>query len=54
MALDIAQVKGEQVVYIEDRPTFVEVAETFGIHGIRHTDHKATMEKLASLGFELG
>jgi FMN phosphatase YigB (HAD superfamily) len=31
MALDIAQVKPEQVVYIEDRPMFVKVAQALGI-----------------------
>jgi len=46
MALDIAQVEGKDVVYIEDRPMFVQVAEGLGIHGIRHIDHNSTMEKL--------
>jgi putative hydrolase of the HAD superfamily len=52
MALDIAQVKGEEVVYLEDRPMFVQVAESLGIHGIRHTDHLSTMEKLKVIGFQ--
>ena len=52
MALDIAQVKGEEVVYLEDRPMFVQVAESLRIHGIRHTDHGSTMEKLKVIGFQ--
>jgi putative hydrolase of the HAD superfamily len=46
IALDIAQVAPEHVVYIEDRPIFVQVANGLGIHGIRHTDHNSTREKL--------
>lgn len=51
MALDIAQIEAEHVVYIEDRPMFVEVAESLGIKGICHTDHQSTMNELNKLGF---
>ena len=37
IALDIAQVAPEQVLYIDDRPMFVEVARSLGIHGIVHS-----------------
>lgn len=50
IALDIAQVPPEQVAYIEDRPLFVQVAQTLGIKGIRHTDYKSTCAQLAALG----
>ena len=50
VALDIAQVPVEQVVYIDDRPMFVQVAATLGIRGIRHLDYKTTRAKLAALG----
>lgn len=50
IALDIAQVPPEQVVYIEDRMMFVEVAEGLGIRGIQHTGYKATRAALAGLG----
>ena len=53
MALDIAQVPADQVAYIEDRPMFVQVAETLGIRGIHHTDSKATRSKLASVGLKV-
>jgi len=46
MALDIAQVPAGQVVYIEDRPMFVQVAEALGIRGIHHTDYTSTCAKL--------
>ena len=31
IALDIAQARPEQVIYIDDRPMFVEVAQGLGI-----------------------
>lgn len=49
LALDIAQVRASQVVYIEDRPMFVQVAKSLGIRGIHHKDHKSTMEQIHSL-----
>ena len=50
MALDIAQVKPEQVVYIEDRPMFVEVAQALGINGIVHAGYHDTVQELARFG----
>ncbi len=50
MALDIAQVPVRQVVYIDDRAMFVQIAKSLGIHGIHHTDYKSTRAKLAALG----
>jgi len=53
IALDIAQVPAEQVLYIEDIPMFVEVARDLGIRGIRHTDYKSTLSELRSLGLTI-
>ena len=53
VALDIAQVSPERVVYIEDRFMFVEVAQSLGIRGIHHTDYGSTLAALASLGLAL-
>lgn len=53
MALDIAQVNAKEVVYVEDRPMFVQVAEGLGIHGIRHIDCNSTMERLKLFGLQL-
>lgn len=50
VALDIAQVPIEQVVYIDDRPMFVQVAEGLGIRGITHKQHEQTRASLATLG----
>ncbi len=52
MAIDIAQVPANQIVYIENLPMFVQVAKGLGIRGICHTDYKSTCVKLASFGLE--
>ena len=50
LALDIAQTPARQVIYIENTPMFVQVAEGLGIRSILHTDYKSTRAKLASFG----
>jgi putative hydrolase of the HAD superfamily len=50
VALDIAQTPARQIVYIENTPLFVRVAEGLGIRGILHTDLGSTRAKLASFG----
>ena len=52
LALDIAQTPAEQVVYIENTPMFVQIAEGLGIRSILHTDYKSTCAKLASFGLQ--
>jgi putative hydrolase of the HAD superfamily len=52
VALDTAQVSARQVVYIENTPMFVEIAEGLGIRSILHTDYKSTRVKLASFGLQ--
>ena len=52
LALDCAQVEAEQVVYIDDRPMFVEVARALGINGIHHRDFVSTREALANFGLK--
>jgi putative hydrolase of the HAD superfamily len=53
IALDIAQVDPQQVVYIDDRPMFVEVAQSLELRGIIHKDYGTTREALAGLGLSL-
>jgi len=53
IALDIAQVEPQQVVYIDDRPMFIEVAQGLGLRTILHTGHEATRKALGVLGFPL-
>jgi putative hydrolase of the HAD superfamily len=53
LALDIAQAPARRVVYIENTPMFVQIAEGLGIRSILHTDYKSTSTKLASLGLAI-
>ena len=53
IALDIAQVPAENVVYIEDMQMFVDVASDLGIRSIHHKNFKATSANLASMGLEI-
>jgi len=46
VALNTAQVDPAKVIYVEDRPMFVQVAESLGIRGIRHVDYEDTYKKL--------
>jgi putative hydrolase of the HAD superfamily len=50
LALDLAQTPARQVVYIENTPMFVQIAEGLGIRSILHTDYRSTCAKLASFG----
>ncbi len=50
LALDVAHAAAEQVVYIDDQPLFVQVAEGLGIRGVHHVDYQSTRARLASFG----
>ncbi len=50
IALDTAQAEPSNVIYVEDRPLFVEVAQSLGIHAVRHVDVDSTRQKLADFG----
>ena len=53
LALDISQVPTQHVVYIDDTPMFIQIAEGLGIRSILHTNYKSTCSKLALLGLEV-
>jgi putative hydrolase of the HAD superfamily len=53
IALDIAQVRAEQVIYIDDRAMFIEVARNMGIEGIVHSGYEKTRQTLEGLGLSL-
>src|SRR5664280_1798208 len=53
IALDIAQVRPDQVVYIDDRAMFVEVAQGLGIRGILHTSYQSTRKALVEFGLKI-
>lgn len=50
IALDISLSSPVEVAYIDDRPLFVEVAASLGIHGIQHLNVPTTRLKLEQLG----
>jgi putative hydrolase of the HAD superfamily len=50
LALDIAQVPAGQVIYLENTPMFVKIAEGLGIRSVLHRDFPATREQLAAFG----
>ena len=50
MAIDMAQTVPEQTVYLDDRPLFVEVAQTMGLKAIHHTSYEETTRAFAELG----
>lgn len=52
LALDVAQAQARQVIYIENTPMFVQIAEDLGIRSILHTDYSSTNAKLASFGLQ--
>ena len=54
LALDIAQTPARQVVYVENTPMFVQIAEGLGIRSILHRDYRSTRAKLASFGLHNG
>ena len=53
LALDIAQTPARQIIYIENTPMFVQIAEGLGIRSILHTNYRSTCAKLASFELEV-
>ena len=53
LALDIAQVPAQQVLYVENTPMFVQIAEGLGIRSILHMDYSSTCAQLASFGLQI-
>jgi putative hydrolase of the HAD superfamily len=49
LALDLSLAPAQQIVYIENTPMFVQIAQGLGIRSILHTDYKSTCAKLAAL-----
>lgn len=54
IALDIAQEPPEKVIYIEDRPMFVDVAKGLGIRGIWHRGYDTSKKALERFGLKMG
>jgi putative hydrolase of the HAD superfamily len=50
MALDVVQAAPPEVLYIDDRAMFVDVARGLGINGIHHIDLQTTKKQMESFG----
>jgi putative hydrolase of the HAD superfamily len=50
LAMDVAQVRPENVLYIDDREFFVEIAAGLGINSIYHRNLEETKRALADFG----
>ena len=48
----LAQTPPARIVYIDNTPMFVQIAEGLGIRSILHVDLKSTCAKLASFGLQ--
>jgi putative hydrolase of the HAD superfamily len=53
LALDLAQTRSTQAIFIDNTPMFVKIAEDFGIRGILHESHDSTCAQLASFGLKM-
>jgi len=54
LALDLAQVAPEKVMYIENTAMFVDIARDLGMHAILHHDYDDTVAHLAKAGLAAG
>jgi putative hydrolase of the HAD superfamily len=53
LALDLAQVRTEEALYIDDRSMFVEVAAQIGFTAIHHVSIAETSAQFSRLGFKV-
>lgn len=49
MAIDLAQVSPQEVLYIDDRPLLVEIGQKIGFQTIRHQSFERTKEQIEQL-----
>lgn len=50
IALDIGQIEPEAIIYIDDRPLFVDIAISLGMRGLHHTEYAQTKQALVNWG----
>ncbi len=53
MAIDISQALPENSLYIDDRQMFVEIAETFGMHGLHYMELDTIKKQLSKFGLSI-
>lgn len=49
MAIDLVQASPEQIIYLDDRQLFIEIATSMGIHAIKHVDYPSTRVAVESV-----
>jgi len=54
LALDVSQAPARQVLFIDDTPMFVAIAQRLGIRSIHHTDYRSTCAQLETFGLQSG
>jgi putative hydrolase of the HAD superfamily len=54
LALDVAQVETSEVLYLDNTPMFVHIAEGLGIRSVLHTHFASTRTKLLAFGLQSG
>lgn len=52
IALDLSLRNADQMIYMDDRALFVELAAKQGIRGVVHRDYETTRKELAAFGLE--
>jgi len=50
LALDVSGLSAERVLYLENTPAFIQVAQGLGIGSILHKDYPTTLKRLSSWG----
>lgn len=50
IALDIGQIEPDAIVYVDDRPLFVDIANSQGMHGLHHKDYATTKQAMTGWG----
>ena len=53
VAMDISHTRPEEAIYIDDRPMFIEVAQSLGLHGVLHSGYDETRLELKKFGLVL-
>ena len=53
LALDLAQVPAQQVLYREDQPLFLDVTASLGIQSIGHESYASTCTRLVAFGLPI-
>jgi putative hydrolase of the HAD superfamily len=53
LAMDVAQIRASQAVFIDNTPMFVQIAQGLGIQSILHQDMRSTRAKLSVIGLKI-